>query len=139
MAELVFTNPHLTVNAVDLSDHVRELRFRYSAELRDITAGGAVTRVMLAGLTDWEVTVEFNQDYASGSVDATLFALVGAAAFAIAFRPVNTTIATTNPEYQATAVVADYAPVSGRVGDEMTASLTLRPGANTAPVRDTTP
>lgn len=139
MAEQVFTNPHLTINSVDLSDHVRELRFRYSGELRDVTAGGAVNRVMLAGLTDWEVTVEFNQDYAASKVDATLFSLVGAAAFAIAFRPVDTAIAATNPEYQVTAVVADYDPLSGRIGDELTASLTLRPGANSAPVRDTTP
>lgn len=139
MAEQVFTNPHLTINGVDLSDHVRELRFRYSAELRDITAGGAVNRVMLAGLTDWEVTAEFNQDFATGEVDATLFSLVGAAAFSIAFRPDAGAIAATNPEYQATAVLADYQPLGGRIGDEHVTTCTLRPGANTAPVRDTTP
>lgn len=125
MAEFVLTNAHLTVNSVDLSDHVRSVTVNYSAELQDTTAMGGDARGRLAGLKEWSVDVDFNQDYAASKVDATLFGLVGAAAFTIAVRPASSSVTATNPEYTGLALLESYTPISGSVGDGATASVRL--------------
>jgi hypothetical protein len=137
MATIVWTNAYLTVNAVDLSDHVKQITLNYEAEMQDETAMGQTTRKMKPGLLNWSLEVEFFQDFAASKVDATLFPLVGAVAFAVAVRPVNTTIAATNPEYQGNAVLATYPIIAGSVGDMATVSVSFQPAS--ALVRDITP
>lgn len=130
MAEVVYTNAHLTINGVDLSDHVRQLTIEYSAELQDKTAMGDDTRANLAGLKDYTVTAEFNQDYAAGEVDATLFSLVGAAQFAVIMRPDAGVVSATNPQYTANMLLENYQPMGGTVGDMHVSPITMRPGSS---------
>ena len=124
MAEAVFTNAYLMINAVDLSDHVRNVRLSYSGEAVDVSAMGDTTRLKLAGLKDWGAEVEFNQDYAAAKVDATLFGIVGTVV-ALKLRPDTGAIAATNPEYQGNVVVTEYTPMGGSHGAEHTASCSL--------------
>lgn len=137
MAAFVLTNAYLTVNTVDLSDHVISLEFPLEAEMVDETAMGDSARSFLAGLKNGTVTVNFQQDFASSKVDATLFPLLGAAAFALAIRPVNTTIAATNPEFQFNALLKSYPPVAGTVGELAKAQAVFQ--LTTVVTRDTTP
>lgn len=116
MAELVFTNAQVLVNAVDLSDHVTQVKIVHKGELQDDTAMGATTRSRTPGLLDWSITVDFKQDFAAAKVDATLFPLVGAAAFAIEVRPVNGARSVTNPGYNGQCVLASHDPISGQIG-----------------------
>jgi len=141
MATLVYTNAYVLINAVNLSDHTKSITLNYEAELLDDTVmGTAGTRSNKPGLKNWSLEVEFLQDYAAANVDATLFALVGAAAFAIAVRPVNAAIAVDNPEYQGNAVLESYPPLVGEVGALGTASAMFKPsGVNCNLVRDVTP
>ena len=125
MAEFVFTNPYLTINAVDLADHVRSASLSYSAEMRDITAGGDDTRNRLGGLKDWSMEIDFNQDFAAGKVDATLFGLVGTT-FTVALRATNAAKSATNPEFTGTGILETYPPIGGAVGDEATVSITIQ-------------
>ena len=81
MAEFVFKDGSIVVNSVDLSDHARSITISYDADMVDSTAMGDDDREFLAGLRSWNISVEFEQDYAASKVDATLFPLVGAAAF----------------------------------------------------------
>ena len=78
-----------------------------------------------AGLKDWSVEVEFYQDYASSKVDATLFPLVGAAAFAIHVKPENAEISATNPDFTGNVILPEYTPVSGAVGELSTVTVTF--------------
>lgn len=141
MPTLVYTNAYVSINSVDLSNHVKSITLNYEAELLDDTVmGTAGTRSNKPGLLNWSLEVEFLQDYDAASVDATLFALVGAAAFPVAVRPVNGAIAATNPEYQGQAVVESYPPLLGEVGALGTATVMFKPsGTNCNLVRDTTP
>jgi len=139
MADFVLTNAFVSINAVNLSDHVRSVTWTYDAELQDNTAMGDTTRSRLPGLLDAPLTIEFYEDHATSKVQQTLFPLVGAAAFAVAIRPVNTTIAATNPEYQANMLLESYPLVSGSVGEMAMASVTLQKGDGAAVVRDVTP
>lgn len=126
MASIVLANAMLLVNAVDLSAFVRSVKVNYKADTPDNTPmGPAATRTRLPGLKDWELDVEFNQDWALASVDATLFPLVGAAAFAIEVRPVNAARSTTNPAYTGNGLLADYAPLGNKVGDVATAPVKI--------------
>jgi len=77
MSAFVLTNAYVMINNVDLSDHVRSVTIDYSAETPESTAMGVATKQRLPGLLDWKADIEFNQDYASGKVHATLFTLVG--------------------------------------------------------------
>lgn len=125
MAQLVLTNAKVTINSVDLSDHVKSVTIDYSATLQDNTtmgSTGAVTR--LGGLKDWSMSLDLNQDYAASSVDATLFPLVGTS-FTVAVQAVNGSITTTNPNYTGTAFLESYQPIAGSVGDVAKTAIKL--------------
>ncbi len=117
MSKLILKSPQVSINAVDLSANVQEVEIEYGAEVVDITCSGAVAKEKLSGLIDWKATVKFAQNYDAGSVDATLFPLVGGAAVAVAFRPTSAVKSATNPSYEGNALVASYPPIAGKVGD----------------------
>jgi len=126
MATLVFNDAHVTINAVDLSDHVKKVTLNYNAAMLDDTVMGDDTKSNMAGLKEWSVDIEFLQDYAAGEVDATLFDLVGAAAFAIILKANGDTTSATNPKYTGNAVLESYSPMDGTVGDIASTSITLQ-------------
>jgi hypothetical protein len=118
MAALVFTDADVTINSIDLSSQVRNITLNYAVELLDASAMGVgQSRDRVTGLLDWNMSIEFLQDFAAGSVDATLFPLVGAAAFACAIRPTSAVVSATNPEFQGNAFLESYPPLSGGVAE----------------------
>lgn len=125
MAEFILKNPFVSVGGVDLSDHVKQLTVNHSAEIKDITAMGSNSRVRLGGLKDWSVDLEFNQDFASGSVHATLFSAVGTSV-AVVIRPDAGAKSATNPELTGNAILESYPPLGGSVGDESVTSASLQ-------------
>ncbi len=139
MAAFVFTDALININAVALSDHGVQLTVDMNAELLDNTAFGHTARTSAPGLKVGGAQIVFLQDYASGNVDDTLFALVGAAAFAFFWRPTTGSISTSNPEYQANMVVESYQPVGEGVGDQAKATVTLVNASSAGWVRDVTP
>ena len=87
---------------------------------------GDTTRSNLAGLLNWSIDVEFLQDFAAAKVDATLFSLIGAAAFTVTVKPTSSSVSATNPSFSGSVVLESYPPMSGAVGDLETASATFR-------------
>ncbi len=126
MATFVYTDASVVVNSVDLSDHVKSCTLNYEAEMLDDTVMGDTTRSNIAGLLNWSIDVEFLQDFAAAKVDATLFTLVGAAAFTVTVKPTSASVSATNPSFSGSAVLESYPPMSGSVGDLETASATFR-------------
>ncbi len=125
MAHFVWKNPYVLINAVDLSDHVKQATLDYKAELVDDTCGGDNTRTRLGGIKDWTLTLEFAQDYAAGEVDASLFAQVGNS-IAIEVRPDTGAVAATNPKYTGNAIIENYQPFGGQIGEQAMAPVTLQ-------------
>jgi len=106
------------VNTVDLTDHVTEVTLTYEADAVDTTAmGTTVAKSFIAGLTSWKIDVEFQQDFASAKVDATLTGLIGAAAFAVEVRPATGNRSTTNPGYNGNCILTSYPILVGAKGD----------------------
>lgn len=125
MATLVLTDAFVDIDGTDLSSAVRSVTVNYSAELQDETAMGDDTRVRLGGLKDWSMDIEFNQDFAAASVDATLFPLVGTT-FTVEVRPTSAARSATNPGYTGTGILESYPPLGNSVGDVATASVTIQ-------------
>lgn len=126
MANQMLYNAFVSINGVDLSSHVRSVQISYEANMLDDTMMGDATKSNKPGLKNWSITLEFEQDYAAAQVDATLFPLVGAAAFPIIIRPDAGVKSATNPEYTGNAVLENYQPVGGSVGELAMAPVTLR-------------
>lgn len=127
MGKLVLTNAAVTVAGVDLSDHVSDVELDLTAADVDVTAMGAGGKQRLAGLQDNKVTITFWQDFAASSVDATLYAAFAAGslvAFSVAAAGTAYAIPG-NPKFSGTAIITDYPPIGGGVGDGLKVKATL--------------
>lgn len=127
MARLVLTNAYVTINSVNLSDHISSITLTTTDDIIETTAFGSSARTRVAGLQDNSVAIEFQQDYASSSVEATINAagssLVGTTT-TIVVKPNGSTTAADNPSYTFTALVSEWTPLNGAVGELATASVT---------------
>lgn len=124
MARIVLTNAKVTINSVNLSDHIASVTLSTSADVVDTTGfSSTAARSRVAGLLDNSVTLEFHQDFATSNVEATVYPLIGTTT-TVVVTPVDTTVSGTNPSYTFTALVAEWQPLSGAVGELATASVT---------------
>ena len=124
MARIVLTNALVTVNAIDLSDLVASVTLNSSIDVVETTAfSSTAARTRIGGLADNSISLEFHQDYASGEVEATIYPLLGTVT-TVTVKPVNTATSASNPLYTASALVSEWTPLNGAVGELATASVT---------------
>jgi hypothetical protein len=129
MARLVLTNVEVTVAGVSLADHIASVTLGSTYDVLETTAfkGGNVpqaAKTRTPGLVDNSVTLEFHQDFASASVEQTIYPLLGTVA-AVEVQPeTSVTQGPTNPKYTFNALVSEWTPLNGAVGELATASVT---------------
>jgi hypothetical protein len=127
MARIVLTNAYITINSVNLSDHIKSVTLTTSDDIVETTAFGSTARTRVAGLADNSVALEFDQDYAASSVEATINAagssLVGTVT-TIVVKPNGATTAADNPAYTFSALISEWTPLNGAVGELASASVT---------------
>ena len=126
MATLVWTDGYITINGVDCSNHCRGITLTYNAEMIEDTVFGATARTKKPGYKNWNVQAILEQDFAANSVDATLFPLVGANAFAVAVRPLSAAQNSTNPTFSGNVVLESYQPLQGGVGELLQTTVTFQ-------------
>ena len=124
MATVVWDDASFVINSVDLSAHVNSISFSYSADEIDETAMGDDTHVRKGGLKDWQFDVNFNEDFASGAVDATVFSLIGTTT-TVVVKPTSGSVSTTNPSFTGTALINGRS-FGGSVGSLLTGAITCR-------------
>lgn len=123
MARIVLTNAYVTINSVDVSDHVASVTLNSSIDVVETTAfSSTAARTRIGGLADNSITLEFHQDYASGSIEATIYPLLGNTT-QVVVKPNGTSTSATNPSYTATVLVSEWTPLNGAVGELATASV----------------
>ena len=124
MAVLVFKDAYVAIGGVDLSNDITQVTLRSTGEIIDTTGMGATAKARVIGLLDNGMTLEFNQDFAAGTagVEAVIYPLIGTAA-AFEIRPVNTTVAATNPKYTGSVLISEWTPIDGSLGELLTASV----------------
>jgi len=123
MAKIVLTNPSITIGGVDLSDHINNITLETKYDIIETTTFGSTAKTRVAGLADNQITLDFMQDFAASSVEATIYPLLGTST-SIVIKPVAGSTTSTNPQYTVSALVADWTPLKGGVGQLATASVT---------------
>ena len=123
MAKFYAQDYKITVGTADLSESIASVTLDITTDDVETTAFGSSYRTRIGGLKDASVSLDFHQDFGAGSVDALLFPLMGSTV-AVAIAPTSGTVTATNPEYRFTALVTQYQPFAGAVGDLATLSIT---------------
>jgi hypothetical protein len=123
MARLVLTNALVTFASTDLSDHIASVTLNTAFDIIETTSFGNIAKTRVAGLQDNSVSFEFHQDYASGSVESTIYPLLGTAV-ACEVRPVNAAVSASNPRYNFSVLISEWQSLSAAVGSLTTASVT---------------
>src|SRR5690348_13972930 len=116
MAVFSLTDGYILINAVNMSGMFRKLLLKVTAAELDATAFGQFWHTRLAGLKDYELDGEFNQDFAAAQVDQLLWPLFGTVTTFEA-RPTSAARSVTNPAYLGSVLISDYTPLEGNAGD----------------------
>jgi len=126
MARIVLTDVKCTINGVNLSDHIASVTLNQSNDVVETTAfSSTAAKTRVAGLGDHSVTLEFHQDFAASNVEATIngtSSLVGTVT-TIVVSPTST-VSASSPSYTFSALVSEWTPLNGAVGELSTASVT---------------
>lgn len=111
MAVEVIIDQRLVLNAIVLSDHVKMAALEMTSDAKDTTTmGTSGWKTFLAGLREGTLGANFLNDYAAGSVDATLWPIFSSGTGVTTFttRKSSGATAVTNPEYGGSVVVTQH-------------------------------
>jgi hypothetical protein len=123
MPRIVLTNASVVFASADLSSYISSVTLSTSLDVVDTTSFGNTARTRVAGLADNQVTIEFFQDFGSGLLESIIYPTIGTSA-AMVIKPVVGSTTATNPQYAFNALVSEWQPLSGAVGELATASVT---------------
>ena len=124
MAIFVATDFSVSINgSTALASYLTQVELKASANDITTTSFGSTWVTRVAGLKEGSLTLQFNQDYAAATVDATLWPLLGSNA-TVVIKPTSSAVGSANPSYSVVCLVTDLTPISGNIGDLSTFSLT---------------
>ena len=106
----------LTVNAVDLSDHVTAVTLNRTFEELPVTAMGDSGQKYVAGLEASSITIDFLNDTATSEVLQTLQGVFGTNT-TVTLKQTSDATSATNPLYTMTCLVNNLTDINGAVGD----------------------
>lgn len=134
MARLVLTNVEVNIGGVDLSNHIASVTLGSTYDVVETTAFAGISgpagnvplaaKTRVAGLVDNSVTFEFHQDFAAASVEATIYPLLGTVVPVVVQPVAAASVSADNPSYSFNAVISEWTPLNGAVGELATASVT---------------
>ena len=124
MAVFMSNGVVLTVNAVDLSNHVTAVTINRSFDELEVTAMGDTGHKFVKGLEASSITIDFLNDTATSNVLQTLQAAWGTNVTVTA-KQTSAATSATNPLYTMTCLINNTTDINGAVGDLSTQSLTL--------------
>lgn len=116
MPKFAATDFSVTVAGTDLSSSLTSVELNLEADDKDTTTFGSGFRTRVGGLKQGSVRLNFLQDFAAGSVEATLYPLLGTIA-TVVIKPTSGTVSATNPSYSVPVLCTQVAPISASVGD----------------------
>ena len=123
MAKFFAQDYKITVGTAVLSTSIASVTLDITADEIEVTAFGDSYRKRIGGLKDASVSLDFHQDFAAGAIDSILFPLMGQTVD-IKIAPTSGTVTATNPEYRFSALVTQYQPFAGAIGDLAQLSVT---------------
>ena len=117
MAIFLQNNVGVKINSVDLSDHVTSVTLTQNFDELEVTALGDSSHKFVKGLEASTLTLNFLNDFAAASVQATLQAAYGTTVTAVLLPVKGTAVSATNPLYTVSIIVNNLTPLNGAVGD----------------------
>ena len=114
----------VTLNAVDLSDHVTSATINRVFDELEVTAMGDTAHKFVKGLEASTITLDFLNDTATSNVLQTLQAAWGTTV-ALTLKQTSGATSATNPLYSTTVLVNNTTDINGAVGDISTQSITF--------------
>jgi hypothetical protein len=123
MAVFLNNGVSVTVNSVDLSDHVTSITINRTFDELEVTAMGDSGHKFVKGLEASTITIDFLNDTATGEVLQTLQAAWGTSVPVI-IKQTSAAVSATNPSYTMTCLVNNTTDVNGSVADLGTQSVT---------------
>lgn len=123
MAVVALLNEYVAINAVNMSDHVRQGTLAMEATTLDKSAMGDGWTSNVYGLKSGSLQVEFNDDFVPAQVDALLWPLFGTnVAFEV--RIDAGVVGTSNPKYTGLIGISQH-QVGGSLNEVARKSLTF--------------
>jgi hypothetical protein len=119
MAKFLATQNQISLNGVDLTSSLHAVTLDVKSNEVDTTTFGTsstVYKTVAGGIISGTVKLEFYQDYAAGSVDATIWPLLNTVG-TLVIKPNGTAVSSTNPSYTQNVLISNYTPVQGSIGD----------------------
>ncbi len=123
MAVFAATDYTVSVNSVDLTDHCTSVTTDFDVADLETTAFGDTWTTHIGGLKSGSVSLNFHQDYASSSVDATLWGAFGTVV-TVVLKPTSGAVSATNPSFTFSVLVTQVQPINASVGDLAVQSVT---------------
>ena len=123
MAVFLNNGVSVTVNSVDLSDHVTAVTINRSFDELEVTAMGDSGHKFVKGLEASSVTIDFLNDTATGKVLQTLQAAWGTSV-TVVVKQTSGAVSATNPSYTMSCLINNTTDINGSVADLGTQSVT---------------
>ena len=123
MAVFLNNGVSVTVNSVDLSDHVTSITLNRSFDELEVTAMGDSGHKFVKGLEASSLTIDFLNDTATGKVLQTLQATWGTSV-TVVIKQTSAAVSATNPSYTMSCLVNNTTDINGSVADLGTQSVT---------------
>ena len=114
----------LTVNSVDLSDHVTAVTINRAFDELEVTAMGDSGHKFVKGLEASSVTIDFLNDTASSEVLQTLQAVWGTST-TITMKQTSAATSASNPLYTMSCLINGTTDINGSVADLSMQSCTF--------------
>jgi hypothetical protein len=128
MAKIVLTDASITINSVALSDHANSVTLNYEVDSVEVTSFGDQGHKFSGGLQNVSCEIALMQDFATSSVEATVYGLVGTTT-TVVIKPTSAAVGASNPSYTITgAFLAAHTPVAGGVGELSMTTLSFTGG-----------
>jgi hypothetical protein len=136
MAIFLQNNVGVKINSVDLSDHITSVTLTQNFDELEVTALGDSSHKFVKGLEASTLTLNFLNDFAAASVQATLQSAYGTTVTAVLLPVKGTAVSATNPLYTVSIIVNNLTPLNGAVGDISNSSMSFT--CNSTVVQTTT-
>ncbi|HYE85654.1 MAG TPA: hypothetical protein VEA16_04835 [Vicinamibacterales bacterium] len=129
MAKHVLYNPTISLNGVDLTDHVESVEFTVELNDQDAAAMGDVEDYSMPGTRKVsDIKVKMYQDFAASKTYATLMTLwTNRTSFNTVIKPDSAAVAATNPQFTVSTFIKSFPVVAGKRGDRHMTDVVLKP------------
>jgi hypothetical protein len=124
LTPVVLVDAYININSVVVSDHGNKVEVPVKAANLDATTFGQTWKVNRGGLKEGNLNVDFLNDFTPTVLDDIMWAQFGNV-IPFEIRATSGARSTSNPAYTGSILMDQWTPITGKVGDLVTVSLSF--------------